>query len=110
MALADFLGVFIEQPGWYYPILTRVGGCKNENLYLPDEMGWKEGFKMKIFKLAGLATSRQPHGWKIKKDEWDKFLQQFELSQFIDVPNRSKAVGKHHYFLSIGGGSIHNQP
>jgi hypothetical protein len=73
MALATFLGVFIEQPGWYYPILTRVGGCKNDNLYLPDAMGWKEGFTMKIFELAGLATFCQPHGWQIKKDEWDEF-------------------------------------
>jgi hypothetical protein len=88
----------------------RVGGRKNENLSLPDAMGWKEGFTLKIFELAGLATFCQPHGWQIKKDEWEKFLQQFELSQFIGVPNRSKAAGRHHYFLRIGGGSIHDQP
>jgi hypothetical protein len=73
-------------------------------------MDWKEGFTMKIYELSGLATFHQPHGWQIKKDEWDKFLQQFELSQFIGVPNLSKAAGKHHYFRRIGGGSIHNQP
>jgi hypothetical protein len=35
MALADFLGVFIEQSGWHYPILTRVGGAQERELISP---------------------------------------------------------------------------
>jgi hypothetical protein len=64
MALDDFLAVFLDRPGWYYPILTRVGGATKPNLSLVDALGWKEDFTMKVLELAGLVMFQHPHGWK----------------------------------------------
>jgi hypothetical protein len=70
MALADFLAVFLDRPGWYYPILTRVGGATNPNFSLADALVWKEDFTMKVLELDGLVMFRHPHGWQIRSDEF----------------------------------------
>jgi hypothetical protein len=74
MAVSDLLPLRIEQPGWYYPIFRKFGDGKTSNLSLPDAMGWKEDFVMKVFQFAGLAKFRNPHGWQVQSDEWTKLL------------------------------------
>jgi hypothetical protein len=62
LALADFFAVLSAQQGWFYPILTRVGGKLNANISISQALGFKEDFTIKFFIFAGLAMHRNPHG------------------------------------------------
>jgi hypothetical protein len=95
------LAAYINKPGWYYPILGNVNEAGNQNISFLTAMGFgKENEEKGLEFLAscGVITFKEPHGYQVQQDGWSGFLQQFELSDFVEI-NKARVSGKNNCFF-----------
>jgi hypothetical protein len=67
-ALHDFLALYKQQPGWYYPIFGHVGDTHSGNISFLAAMGLigdKEDQGKKLLRDAGLLNFRDPRGYQV---------------------------------------------